>query len=264
MLSRIVAYATTLPAPRRVRDPVGTFAIAFESAGLRLRGWVNDVPRARGTVVLAHGYRDDRTQLALLVEPLARRGLRTLGFDFRAHGESEGDRVTIGVEESLDVIAALGFARRTFGEPVSYMGFSMGAAAYLLSLDRDGGGEAHVAVLDSPYDTLHEAIAARFDRFFVPRRFARGLERLAARRTGVAIERVRPIDALARLSRPTHLVFARRDAWIGEETRARFRAAAPPGCTFELVEGGHQDHLTPRWAETIADAFGRALSAVGE
>lgn len=255
MISRFAAFVTTAPARHRVRDPEGSRAIAFESGGLRLRGWIHDVEVARGTVVLGHGYRDDRAQLALLAAPLAARGHRTLAFDFRAHGESQGDRITIGVEESLDVIAALAYARRAFGEPVAYFGFSMGAAAYLLSLDREGGREAHAAVLDSPYDTLREAIGARFDRFLLPRQLARGLEHHGARRTGVELDRVRPIDALPRLQRPTRVVFARGDWWIPEATRARFRAAASPTCSFEVVEGGHQTHLTEAWAERIADVL---------
>ncbi len=255
MISRLAAFVSTAPARRKVRDPHGARPVVLESGGLRLRGWVRDVPGARATVVLGHGYRDDRAQLALLAEPLAARGFRSFGFDFRAHGESQGERITIGVEESLDVIAALGWARRSFPEPASYFGFSMGAAAYLLSLERAGGAEADTAILDSPYDTLREAIGARFDRFHLPRRLARGLEHHGARRTGVELDRVRPIDALARLQRPTRVVFARRDAWIGDATRARFRAAASASCSFDVVEGGHQDHLTTSFAVRMADAF---------
>lgn len=263
MIARLAALVSTAPARHRVRDPAGARAVAVASPGALLRAVVHDLPagaRARGTVVLGHGYRDDRAQLAMVVAPLAARGLRAVAFDFRAHGESQGDRITIGAQESLDVIAMLAFARREFGGPLGYLGFSMGAASYLLSLERDGGAEADAAVLDSPYDTLREAIGARFDRFLIPRALAAGLEHHGARRTGVDLARVRPIDVVPRLARPTCLLFARRDAWIGEATRARFAAAASPACRLDLVEGGHTDHLTPAWAQRVAAFLGDALA----
>lgn len=256
MISRLAAFVTTAPARHRVRDPAGARAFSVQAEGATLRAVEHPLPagaRARGTVVLGHGYRDDRSQLGVIVAPLAARGLRAIAFDFRAHGESQGDRITIGVRESLDVIAMLAHARRHHEGPVLYLGFSMGAASYLLSLEREGGVEADAAVLDSPYDTLREAIGARFDRFLIPRALAAGLEHHGARRTGVEVAHVRPIDAMRRLQRPTRVIFAARDAWIGAATRARFAAAASPACEIAVVPGGHKDHLTTRWATDAAD-----------
>jgi alpha-beta hydrolase superfamily lysophospholipase len=257
VIARLAALVSTAPARHRVRDPAGARAFSVPSGdGVLLRAAAHALPagvRARGTVVLGHGYRDDRNQLCVIVPKLAARGLRSIAFDFRAHGESQGDRITIGVQESLDVIAMLEHARRHFDGPVFYLGFSMGAAAYLLSLQREGGAEAEAAVLDAPYDTLREAIGARFDRFLIPRALAAGLEHHGARRTGVDVAHVRPIDAMRRLQHPTRVIFAQRDAWIGPATRVRFVAAASPACDFAVVPGGHKDHLTDRWADSVAD-----------
>ena len=109
----------------------------------------------RGTVVLAHGYRDGRHQLAFLAQPLVARGHRVIALDFRGHGRSERTRVTIGAREADDVRAVLAAARGMEGTRgrVAFLGFSMGASAYLLS-----GVEADVAVLDSPYDTIEGAV----------------------------------------------------------------------------------------------------------
>jgi len=260
-LGRAAAWLATAPARRlffRRRD-AQSIDIASEDS-VRLSAWLFESSNARGTVVLGHGYRDDRRQLADLAAPLAASGFRTLAFDFRAHGRSEGDRITIGVDESKDVRSVLAFAK-TLGGPVSYVGFSMGAAAYLLS-----GVEAHVAVLDSPYDTLRRAIDVRLTRFRVPRSMGDALIHHGARRVlssperaEDAVDTIRPLDGVARLARPTLLLFARGDEWIPEDTRARFRNAMSPACSFEEIEGDHADHFDERWYERVARFVARSI-----
>ncbi len=251
-LGAIAAWAATAPVrrwffERRGLSPIETTA----EDGLRLRGWCSDVAGARGTVVIGHGYRDDRRQLSSLAPALSAVGLRVVLFDFRAHGRSEGSRITIGHDESKDVRAMLAWAS-TLGGPVSYVGFSMGAAAYLLS-----GVEAHAAVLDSPYDTLSEAIRVRASRFRVPAPIEAAFRRAKADRCALVIDEVRPIDVVPRLARPTLLVFARGDAWIPEATRARFHAALSPACAYEEVEGGHHDHFDRGWIERVTRFLSR-------
>jgi uncharacterized protein len=234
---------------RRRFDPHATgraLSIATPD-GLTLRAWLVEPESARGTVVLGHGYRDDRRQLLEpLVEPLTALGLRTLAIDFRGHGESDGDRITIGAEEAKDIAPVLDLAQSLSG-PVSYVGFSMGAAAYLLS-----GREAHAVVLDSPYDTLREAIGARLDKFFVPRSIMEGVERLRDAEGYPVIDAVRPIDAVSRLQRPTLLLFAPRDPWLPAATRARFRASMSASCRFAvLARGMHQGHFDAEWRARV-------------
>ena len=171
--------------------------------------------------------------------------MRALAFDFRAHGESEGRWITIGDEESLDVAAALEFARG-LGGPTAWVGFSMGASSYLQHV-ASGGDEADLcAVLDSPFDTLREAIGARLDVLHVPRGWIDGVLRMRADLRFPEIDRCRPIDGAPRLTRPTLLLFAPRDPWIPTATRERFRAAMSGSCELRvLAEGRHDDHVRP-------------------
>jgi pimeloyl-ACP methyl ester carboxylesterase len=209
-------------------------------------------PRAepRGTVVLAHGYRDGRGQLAFLARPLLARGQRVIALDFRGHGRSEGARVTIGAREADDVRAVLAAARGIEGERgrVAFLGYSMGASAYLLS-----GIEADVAVLDSPYDTLEGAVAARVRRLGLPETVARAIAVEGSRRTGVEMASARPIDAVAGLARPTLFVFARHDPWIGAATREAFARALPASASLRVVPGGHKLHFGPGWRAAVVE-----------
>lgn len=254
-LGQLAAWIVTRPARRLFFDRRDVREVEFPSEdGLTLRGWLADVDGARGTVVLGHGYRDDRRQLYALVPALAALSLRALLIDFRAHGRSAGTRITIGAEESRDVRASLAWAAQ-LGGPVSYLGFSMGAAAYLLS-----GREAQCAVIDSPYDTLDEAIAVRGRFMRAPSRLVDAFRQAKEQRTAISIEQVRPIERVRGLSHPTLFVFARGDEWIGESVRARYLHELSPSCELVEVDGRHNGHFDAGWLVRVARFFEKNAS----
>ncbi len=252
--------AATSPVRRlafpRLRDRAAPLRITSED-GTALHADVY-APReaARGTVVLAHGYRDGRGQLAFLARPLAAHGYRVVAIDFRGHGSSGGRRVTIGAREAGDVRSVLATVRAMERGRVAFLGYSMGASAYLLS-----GVEADFAVLDSPYDTLERAVAARVRRLGLPRSVATALASEGARRTGIDFSGVRPIDAASRLTRPTLFVFARHDPWIGAETREAYARALPACAQLRVVPGGHRLHFAPSWRKTVVDFLANTVTA---
>ncbi len=215
--------------------------------------------RPLGTVILAHGYRDSRHQLAFLSRPLLSRGHRVLALDFRAHGRSEGSRITIGAREADDVRAVISAARalESSSGRVAFLGYSMGASAYLLA-----GVEADVAVLDSPYDTLEDALTARVRRLRLPTRLttriATALAAEGSRRIGLAIASARPIDRVAQLTRPTLFVFASQDPWIGVATRDAFARALPECASLRVVPGGHRLHFSPAWSAAVVGFLAEA------
>lgn len=237
----------TMPAHARVRDEQPGRRVMLDARdGTRLAVWQNEVSGARATAVLAHGYRNDRRLLQHLAPALAARGIRSVALDFRGHGESGGDRITIGPAEAGDVGAAIDHAA-SLGGPVLYVGFSMGAVAYLLS-----GREAHAAVLDSPYATMQRALATRMRAAGIPEPFGLSTIGFMSARLPVPMGAVRPVDAAARLTRPTLFVFAERDHWVSAESRALYRRVSPPQARIDEIAGlGHADHFTPSWAERV-------------
>jgi pimeloyl-ACP methyl ester carboxylesterase len=246
-LGALAAWAVTLPSRRPRFRGSALRDVEFRSEDdTPLHGWLSEVPNACGTVVVGHGYRDDCAQMRFLVPTLSALGLRTLLINFRAHGRSGGSRITIGAEEARDVRAALAWAG-DLGGLVSYLGYSMGAAAYLLS-----GVQAHSAVLDSPYDTLASAIDVRGAVMRAPRTLVDAFQRANEARCQLVVDTVRPIDAAATLTRPTLFVFARNDEWVREDVRARYQAQMSATCAYVEVEGGHQGHFGTRWNAHVA------------
>ncbi|MFI5301192.1 MAG: hypothetical protein ACHREM_24170, partial [Polyangiales bacterium] len=164
--------------------------------------------------------------------------------------------ISVGVRERLDVRAAIAHAR-TLGAPVVYVGFSMGAVAYLL-----GDVEADVAVLDAPYDTLDGAIEARTRRFRLGRQWTDAIAREGANVVGVEPASVRPIDRVARLTSPTLFLFARGDAWIGPEVRARFAHVLPDRARIEHVAGSHRWHHHRDYRARVVAFVERSLATI--
>lgn len=127
--------------PARELDPSvpGDQGLAYEAISLRtedgldLSGWWIPAEVTRGTVIFLHGYGASKTQALGVASFLHDAGYSVLAFDFRAHGESEGDHTTIGIDEARDVRAAAMYtiAREGADLPIALLGWSMGAAAAL-------------------------------------------------------------------------------------------------------------------------------------
>jgi pimeloyl-ACP methyl ester carboxylesterase len=81
-------------------------------------------------VVFAHTFRDTKESWAPFAEAMATRGFRTLVFDFRGYGDSNGERDPakndLDLEAAIDKIEALG-ARKVF-----VVGASMGGTAAIV------------------------------------------------------------------------------------------------------------------------------------
>ena len=92
--------------PERVGIPYQDVTLRTQD-GLGLSAWYT--PAENGAVILvAHGLGGYRS--VDMHALFARHGYGVLSWDFRAHGESEGELSTLGYHEALDVEAALDFA----------------------------------------------------------------------------------------------------------------------------------------------------------
>jgi alpha/beta superfamily hydrolase len=103
--------------------------------GLRLDADLTTAPSPRGGVVLCHPhplYGGDRHHplLSGVAAHLADHGVASIRFDFRGAGDSEGTHAG-GVDERLDVAAAVDAVALLTDGPVWVIGYSFGAAVAL-------------------------------------------------------------------------------------------------------------------------------------
>jgi uncharacterized protein len=211
--------------------------------GLKLAAWYT--PPQNGVVILvAHGYADKRS--ARLHALFARNKYGVLSWDFRAHGESEGNLCALGYYETRDVEAALDFA---LSQPevkrVGAWGGSMGGVATILAAAHRPEIEAVVA--DSAFSTLEGELAVRVP-YVVMRPFIRFF---TERETGVSIQKVRPVDQIGRISpRPVLIVQGLADKAIPLDSGQRlYDAAGEPRILWEENGVDHVAMFSARPAE---------------
>jgi fermentation-respiration switch protein FrsA (DUF1100 family) len=157
LASWVTARRITAPGPREKRFvtpwelgiPYEEVAFGTED-GLLLRGWWLPASKADRTVIALHGHRGARHHCVGIGAALWRRGANVLLFDHRGRGSSEGELMSLGYFETLDALAAVGYALSRAPEvPLGLIGFSMGAAVAVMAAARDERIGAIVA--DSPF-----------------------------------------------------------------------------------------------------------------
>ncbi|MDK1079898.1 MAG: alpha/beta fold hydrolase [Anaerolineae bacterium] len=218
--------------PRRLEPPSGELLRQngivyqeielFTSDGIRLVAWYTP-PKNGALILLAHGYADRRSEDFYSL--FAEHDFGVLAWDFRGHGASEGDLVSLGFYETKDVEAALEYAlSQPEVEHIGAWGGSMGAVAVIRTAAKRPEIEALVA--DSPFATLEDELDLRVQnpllnsmiRFFVERE------------TGLRLDKVRPVDDIGLLSpRPVFLIQGTGDTMIPVDSAERlYHAAGEP------------------------------------
>lgn len=121
----------------------------------------------KGTVIVLHGYRDEMEWFACKAKGLSRHGYRTVLADLRGQGNSTGEFMTFGVQESKDVVGLIdGLEQRgEIAGPIGVWGMSYGASTAIMAGTRDERIRAVVAV--SPFESMR-SIVPHFVRLLVP------------------------------------------------------------------------------------------------
>ena len=156
--------------PRSVEAPIDFESmmvraedVRFPSTdGIELAGWLIRGAPERAPIVLCHDLGSSKASLVNVALALSRDGFTVLMFDFRAHGDSAGERSSLGVLEKRDVLGAVDFLGSLEGLPtkrVGVFGVGMGAhAAVLAAADRPA---LRVLVLDGLYPDASYELARR-------------------------------------------------------------------------------------------------------
>jgi len=215
--------------PRRLEPPSGDLLREngieireielHTSDGVRLAAWYTP-PQNGALILVAHGYGDRRSEEFYSL--FSEYGYGVLAWDFRGHGASGGDLVTLGYYEVLDVEAALEYALAQPGvEHIGGWGGSMGAVTMIRATAEHP--EIEALVVDSPFATLEDELDLR-----VPFTLLNPLIRFfAERETGLSLDLVRPVDDIGLISpRPVFIIQGMSDTMVPLESAQRLYDAA--------------------------------------
>lgn len=269
--------AWTLNAARRPWPPytfspfeVGlpTVDVTFAAAdGVHIAGWWLDDPDSDTVLVCCHGHRGNKADMLGIGSGLHRRGHSVLLFDFRGNGESGDGPQSLAHHEQLDLSAALQWVRRMRPTAhIAVVAFSMGASTAIMTAAVEP--EIEALVLDSPFATMSDVIAANYRRYRLPSEPLLPVADLVNRlRYGYAFAQVRPLDLIGALApRPILLLHGTEDRVTPYGHAVQLAEAAAPG-TVELVTFEGIDHCggyfadRPAYLNRVADFLDRSLGA---
>jgi hypothetical protein len=232
--------ALTTPRPDTAED------VAFESGGLKLRGWqFHGSGKRRGTVIYLHGSADNRASGVYIAERYLKRGFDALIYDSRAHGESEGNACTYGYYEKVDLRKALDLLTV---RPVVLIGVSLGGAVALQAAAEDSRIAAVVAV--ATFSDIR-TVATERAPFIASRADIDAAFRLAEQQAGFNADEASPVRAAERIFVPVFLIHGQADRETFPQHSQRVLAALHGEKRLLLVPGaGHNDALRPEvWTE---------------
>ena len=233
------AHATLGRAP----DSLNAETVRFpsESGGI-LSGWLSEQADPQGVALLLHGVRSDKRSMVERAVFLQRLGYDTLCLDLQAHGESTGDKITMGYRESQDAASAVAYLRSRFPAlPVVVVGTSLGGASAILA-NYDTPPDAFI--LEAVFSDIDTAIKNRLEMRLGPvGALASPLLRLQIKpRIGISPDELSPLRAIPRIARPILFIYGTADLHAKpEEGRLLFSAAQEPKELWEIEGAAHED-----------------------
>ncbi len=216
--------------------------VHFETAdNLYLTGWY--IPPQNGTVIiLQHGYRGNSAQMLPIGLMLAKHGYGVLFFDFRGHGKSKGNTVTLGLFETKDTDAAVEFLlHQPKIHKIGLLGISMGGATGILAASENKHIQAVAA--ESVFSELKDEVgigievqtplpAFPFNEIFIF---------IAEHETGYKLSDIAPVDKIGKISpRAILIIQGGNDQRINNTSGKRlFDAASEPKSYWYVPSASH-------------------------
>jgi pimeloyl-ACP methyl ester carboxylesterase len=276
-----MVYAATQPEERKPFEQLpGDFGVTYEEVtftprgeSLKLHGWLMRGQPDAPWLIFVHGINSQRTNsraVELASRLIHEHGYNVLMFDLRAHGTSEGDRVTAGQRERHDALGAYDFALTQGAQPgrVGFVGQSYGAGIAIMAARLEPGIAAVVA--DSPFRSVEAKAASEVAlRTPIPE-WAASVFMPAAGLFGrwfydIDLGQLSPERDVSHLAYPVLVVHGEADTRTPVSHGRAVHAQAPQGSelwTPPAVEHtkafeAHPDEYMQRVASYLASRFGR-------
>jgi pimeloyl-ACP methyl ester carboxylesterase len=195
----------------------------------------------RGTVVLLHGYLQNRNYSVPWAVRLAEAGYRCVLLDLRGHGASTGDHISFGAFESRDISQVLDDLERRGWDVahVGILGVSYGASIALLAAGHDARVSAVVAF--EPFASAERAVPELMRAAFANE--ARGItdaqfaaaHRKEAKIAGFEWPQADIEAALAHTRAPVLFIHGEKDSWLSPDHSRELARHAPAGSRLVLA-----------------------------
>ena len=235
---------SSLPTRRARRPPSITSSASWRKA----KDVTRYPPPSKGTVILLHGFLQNRNSVTPWAIRLAQAGYRCAVLDLRGQGVSTGKHISFGAFEARDVSAVIDdLGRRGWDvSRVGLLGVSYGASVALLTAGRDTRVKTVVAF--EPFASAERAVPELMRAVFTEEAAGISDRQFAAahvKQASVAGFTWADADipaALQKTRAPVLFLHGAADSWLSPDHSRTLYEYAPPGSRLELVPNAN--HVT--------------------
>lgn len=243
------------PRPSAHAIPTEPFEIVRLRSNKNIHCWLISAAQARGTIVMFHGYKGEKSSLLRKSAIFRALGYHTLLVDFMGSGESEGDQTTIGYWEAEQVKTCFEYLQQRGEKNIILWGTSMGAVAAMRARAVYPQVQPSCIILECPFGTMRKTVAARCHLMGIPAFpaadllvFWGGIENNF---WGFSHN---PITYAAQIDCPTLLLYGAKDNRVSAaETNAIFSRLSGHKTLRVYTNAGHEDYLGEYAAEWESD-----------
>jgi alpha-beta hydrolase superfamily lysophospholipase len=149
---KLPADTTTLPGYEKIKLQTNN--------QLPIEGWYGSSDSVKACVVFLHGITNSKDILLPEAEQFKKSGYNVLLIDFRAHGNSGGNKSSFGVKETDEVQKAFEFAKAKGNKNILLYGSSLGSVVALKAV-AEGKVHPQAIITDMPFGSLQDHLKAR-------------------------------------------------------------------------------------------------------
>jgi pimeloyl-ACP methyl ester carboxylesterase len=239
--------------------------MAFTSNdGMDLQGvWIPATDSDKAVIIL-HGHGGSYDYDLYRAPALQQAGFNVLLFDFRAHGRSEGKRMTYGFDEQRDVLGAIKFLHLQGMHHIGLLGFSYGGMVAMLVTPNCPDIQAVIS--DGGPARIRTAIAVRGREMGLPVWVSKSIAwlilNLTSLRLRVNLFDYEPIRWVGKISpRPIFFIHGDQDQYLPDFDEL-YAVANDPKELWRLSDAGHTtaSQLYPEeHAHRVIEFFQRTL-----
>ena len=210
--------------------------------GVEIPAEYHPVENARGCVILAHGFGQNRYAAVPYAEIFRKLGFSTVIFDERCFGESKAPNGGFGELEATDIVTLIHWVKEKCGKDTKIVlhGVSMGAMSSMNALQYSD--EIDYVIEDcGPARACRGAVFVANSMIPVPNPFMKMMIKRKSNKLGLNIEGNNPVDAVKNSNVPIMIIHGGADRAVSVEDAKEIRKAAHnPKARLEIFLG--RDH----------------------